>query len=867
MKRMIAVVLAGLVFTAGTALADARNCLSFNGTSQWVDVPGAIIPSSGDFTVECWAYCPVAPDSYREILSQGTSGNAFYIGTDLSNNIRLGDTWTSTGVSFPMGGWHHVAVVKSAADTVFYLDGTNRLELGSAIANPSVTDFRFARQYGSHDEYWPGMIDETRIWNTARSETEIRASMHVVMASDESGLLACWHFDETSGSVLPDATVNGSDGTLTNMADTAWTASGAPLVYTLPVVVITNADASVTGDITTYGIAGTNNPWVVGAIAWTNAANTANGTVNVSGSTFQVSGIPLVFGTNDITVFGTNSAGNVASDSVMITRTRLDPAISPIHYVSPTGGNEWPYTNWISAATNIQDAIDTAAIGDTVLVTNNLYNLPGWTVPYVLTAEVTVSRAITIKSVNGPNVTVLDGQFAHRCFNLGSTDCILSGFTIQCGNAGTNNGGGVFCSTTTPVITNCVFSDNRAGSGAGSCGGTLFECWFTGNSATECGGGSYGGMLNYCTISNNSAQFGGGVGSFDGTLNHCAISDNSAQFGGGVFCADGGILDHCTVSSNSAYENGGGVYCGSGGILDHCTITSNSAEYNGGGVYCDEGGILNHCTLSGNSAFSPMVYGGGGGGVYCDEGGTLNHCAILKNSADRGGGMRCFNGGILNNCTVAGNSGDNGSGVSCYKNMMLNNCIVWGNTGPSDKNIDYYNDATNNIIRYTCAPDGVTNGIAGCITSSPQFIDATNGNCRLMPGSPCIDTGSNIYAPGDTDLDNKARIIHETVDMGAYEYAGFIIDSDGDSQSDYDEYVADTSAIDSNDWFQITLISNSSVFFRSSSNRFYTLLSTTNLAGGVWVTNDTCAGIGGADSISCTNNVHQEFFKLQVEVP
>ena len=51
----------------------------------------------------------------------------------------------------------------------------------------------------------------------------------------------------------------------------------------------------------------------------------------------------------------------------------LCPAVD--RYVSLTGGHVPPFTSWADAATNIQIAIDAAAAGDVIWVTNGIYNV------------------------------------------------------------------------------------------------------------------------------------------------------------------------------------------------------------------------------------------------------------------------------------------------------------------------------------------------------------------------------------------------------------------------------------------------------------------------------------------------------------
>src|SRR5688572_7474367 len=71
---------------------------------------------------------------------------------------------------------------------------------------------------------------------------------------------------------------------------------------------------------------------------------------------------------------------------------------------------EPPYSSWATAARTIQEAIDIAEYGDTVLVTNGVYNTGGATVLSILTNRVVLTKAVTVLSVNGPRVTIIQGS-------------------------------------------------------------------------------------------------------------------------------------------------------------------------------------------------------------------------------------------------------------------------------------------------------------------------------------------------------------------------------------------------------------------------------------------------------------------------
>jgi hypothetical protein len=192
--------------------------LRFDGADDWVRFNSGVIPSSGDFTVEAWVYGESAP-GYREVISQGSAGNAFYLGYDYNKNIRVGDGWQSAPVLFPLYQWVHIAVVKTASNTYLYTNGVLAAVRGSAIPNPTqTTALRIGRQYGGYEEYWYGNIDEVRVWNVARSGAEILQTMTNRLTGSEQGLVGYWRFDEGAGRILTDSSSTGANGTILNGA-------------------------------------------------------------------------------------------------------------------------------------------------------------------------------------------------------------------------------------------------------------------------------------------------------------------------------------------------------------------------------------------------------------------------------------------------------------------------------------------------------------------------------------------------------------------------------------------------------------------------------------------------------------------------
>ena len=105
----------------------------------------------------------------------------------------------------------------------------------------------------------------------------------------------------------------------------------------------------------------------------------------------------------------------------------IPPAAADTHYVSTNSPSPTPpYTNWQTAALTIQEAVAVSSDGELVLVTNGTY---------LLLAQIELTNGTTLRSVNGPGVTVVDGNNSNRCFFLSHSNAVVDGFKITHGSA------------------------------------------------------------------------------------------------------------------------------------------------------------------------------------------------------------------------------------------------------------------------------------------------------------------------------------------------------------------------------------------------------------------------------------------------
>lgn len=452
-------------------------------------------------------------------------------------------------------------------------------------------------------------------------------------------------------------------------------------------------------------------------------------------------------------------------------------ASAATHYVSAAALSPVaPYTNWATATTNIQLAINEAGgSGGLVLVTNGVYTGPGKSVGSYGVTMLGVTNGVTLRSVNGPEVTIINGLGNKRGVII--SNAVVEGFTFtNCIGGGflTYKGGGGALVAGKARLVNCILTGNRGenygGGAAVFSGGEVSGCVVRANYATTAGGGLCmyeGGLVVDCVVSNN------------------LVSGTAGARGGGIALEVGGVVSNCVIVNNTSHMQGGGVSIFTNGQVVGSFIACNIARTNmdygeGGGAYLHQGGTMINCVFSNNFGLWQ-----GGAVKFYYPGGLVRGCVMQDNQTlGWGGGIMFRSGGRAESCTIVNNSAsDTGGGVYLYNPGGSNlNCIIYHNTG---------NDIANpypGSVAYSCISTGVTG--EGNITNEPAFVDLNGRDCRLSTNSPCINRATNqAWMAYALDIAGNPRICNEIADMGAFEspYWSRYEDADSDGLSDGDE--------------------------------------------------------------------------------
>jgi gliding motility-associated-like protein len=222
--------------------AVTNNALHFDGVNDIVNLSSQSIQDGATaFTIEVW----VKPDSsnfdgqWHAILGkQPVSNNSripsLYL---MSGKIHLSAWQDNTLADFGFvtpnahilqNVWSHIAIVKEGTAFKVYVNGSL---VHTALA-PTAVNVTHPYDLGRVDNYYAGLLDELRFWNTSRSAAEIAAGMNTILAGNEAGLVDYYQFNQgiaggNNGSItsLFDSTTSANNGTLSNLTKTGTTSN------------------------------------------------------------------------------------------------------------------------------------------------------------------------------------------------------------------------------------------------------------------------------------------------------------------------------------------------------------------------------------------------------------------------------------------------------------------------------------------------------------------------------------------------------------------------------------------------------------------------------------------------------------------
>lgn len=206
----------------------AANAIQFDGTNDFVTIPdNNTLDISNAITLEAWVYATKNTGVQNVICKSSGTANTGYIFPRTNDGwanaviyLYAGGNWRVVSASYPsLNAWHHLAATYDGATIKMYIDGvqvTSVPQTGTIAVNTN--PLTLGTQPASGSEYFGGTADEFRVWNVARTQAEIQASMNSELDPSTPGLVSYYTANQGVGS--------GNNGGLVTLVDQAGNNNG-----------------------------------------------------------------------------------------------------------------------------------------------------------------------------------------------------------------------------------------------------------------------------------------------------------------------------------------------------------------------------------------------------------------------------------------------------------------------------------------------------------------------------------------------------------------------------------------------------------------------------------------------------------------
>ncbi len=812
--------------------------LDFDGTDDFVETPLRNL-SGSEITIEYW----FKGSSTQSAVRQQDGTNYIIAGWD-DKHVLSNDGGTSNGIPVGTGAedgnWHHIAMTwkqNTVNGFVSYLDGqliasrnSNNTPIPELDANVI-----FGSKHGT-SQFITGSLDEVRIWNVARTETEIRENMYLPLSGIEPGIVSYFQFNEGQGTATHDF-ISGYIGTLHNMTENDWVSSSIP-----------------------FGAGAVNSQFVntTGNVVFINTGLSTDFTAKTGTDTIVAARIDTIPNITPVTVdtvydsqyWVVNSFGNgtftanlsftVAED--LTNDDQNNPSNVRLYGRASASHGDWTLitpANAVDAASNTATFNNISSFGQFILgrhegpapphiikltppdggitqqnstlrmiFDQDVWEVTNKSIRFYQACTNTLLETITLPS---PQVTG-NGSDTITITPLGGLLPGVKYYILIDKGAFKDAFGNDFEGIINPEEWNfSVFTQGHITSDAIWCDSIIvIGNIYVDNGATlEVLPGAViyfqdhykldvkGRILAQGTEHQKIMFTGDSVGFNSWTY----TGWDRLQFDGTSSTNDTSKLVHCifeygyACSGSGDGDKGGVIYVHSFDklLISYCIFKNNIACAKGGAMYFYNSDAI----LANNMIINNVTQEGGG--IYCRENSNLtliNNLFYNNMAFDWGGGIAVdwSNPVFLNNTfydNFTSNGGYGGGIYVYYSNPVFRNTILYGNRIVHTPNQIYLYDNCSDPDFYYCDIEGGKGGFTGNgsgwnyqgayennLNTDPQFKGYGEHPYQLQKISPCINTGKpDMSGTGipPTDLAGNPRIYAgcvSRIDIGAYEFQG-----------------------------------------------------------------------------------------------